>query len=215
MSSAPATTRARKHPEERRAEIVREAARVALEDGLERITLRAVAERLGVRPGLISHYFPVADELVIAAFVRAVADERDELVPEQGGPLDRIAHLVSRVESPAARDVSRLWLNARHLCRFAPALADALLEQESLDRDRLIALIDDGIAEGVFSPAGGSFAACVRIFVAIDGFGAYVNNPGPFIDESYERFVTDATEWALGLAPGELRTAIDAIPADH
>ncbi len=205
MSSAPAT-HTRKRPDERRAEIVREAAHVALADGLERVTLRAVAERLGVRPGLISHYFPVAEDLVIAAFVQAVAEERDELVPPEGAPLERIARLVARVESPAARQISRLWLNARHLCRFTPALAVALAEQEALDRARLLELIEAGVAEGEF--VGDAFDACIRIVVAVDGYGAYANNVGAFDHDAYTHFVTDATEWALGLEPGRLRATI-------
>ncbi|MFF2274612.1 TetR/AcrR family transcriptional regulator [Agromyces sp. NPDC058126] len=209
MSSAPAT-RARKLPAERRAEIVRAAAAIALEGGLEKITLRAVADLLGVRPGLISHYFPVAEDLVIAAFVHAVSDEREALVPEGGEPLERMARLVSRVESSDARAISRLWLNARHLSRFSPALDAALEEQESFDRDRLTALIDDGIAAGVFAPAD-VFTATVRIFIAIDGFGAYANNTGAFASDAYWRFVTDAAEWALGLEAGRLRDEIDAL----
>lgn len=209
MSSAPAT-RARKPPAERRAEIVATAAAIALDDGLEGITLRAVADRLGVRPGLISHYFPVAEDLVIAAFVHAVSDERETLVPEGGEPLERMARLVARVESPEARPISRLWLNARHLSRFSPALDEALEEQEALDRARLTELVDAGIASGVFAPDD-AFAACVRIFVAIDGFGAYANNTGAFDSDAYWRFVTDATEWALGLEPGRLRAEVAAL----
>lgn len=213
MSSAP-DARARKPPAERRAEIVRTAADLALESGLEGITLRAVADRLHVRPGLISHYFPVADDLVIAAFVHAVSDEREALVPEGGAPLERMARLVSRVESSDARPISRLWLNARHLSRFRPALDEALEEQESMDRDRLTALIDDGIAAGAFAPDD-AFTACVRIFIAIDGFGAYANNTGAFASDAYWRFVTDTSEWALGLEPGRLRAAVDALePVD-
>ncbi|UOQ90117.1 TetR/AcrR family transcriptional regulator [Agromyces endophyticus] len=209
MSSAP-TTRARKPPAERRAEIVAAAAAIALDDGLEGITLRAVADRLGVRPGLISHYFPVAEDLVIAAFVHAVSDERETLVPEGGEPLERMARLVSRVESPGARPISRLWLNARHLSRFRPALDDALEEQESLDRAKLTELVEEGIAAGVFA-CDDALVACVRIFIAIDGFGAYANNTGTFTPDAYARFVTDAAEWALGLEPGRLRAAVAAL----
>ncbi|MGI9822100.1 TetR/AcrR family transcriptional regulator [Agromyces sp. Marseille-Q5079] len=205
VSSAP-VVRSRKRPSERRAEIVREAASVALADGLERITLRAVAERLGVRPGLITHYFPAAEDLVIAAFVQAVADERDAMVPEQGEPLERLARMVERVESVEGRDIARLWLNARHLCRFTPALASALVEQEALDRARLLELIEVGVATGEFTAE--PFDACIRIFIAVDGYGAYVNDVGAFEHDAYTRFVTDAAEWALGLDPGRLRAAI-------
>ena len=210
MVSSPASTRTRKLPDERRAEILAEAASIALNEGLERITLRAVADRLGVRPGLISHYYPAAEDLVIAAFVLAVSEEREELFPDDGTPLERMAHLISRVEGDGAAPLSRLWLNARHLCRFMPALEEALQAQEHLDRSRLVALIDDGVASGEFA-ASDSFAACVRILVAIDGVGAYVNNVGSFEEEAFTRFVTDVAEWSLGVPGGKLRTAVDRL----
>ncbi|MCP2048650.1 UNVERIFIED_ORG: AcrR family transcriptional regulator [Paenarthrobacter nicotinovorans] len=210
MVSSPTSQRVRKLPDERRAEILAEAASIALKEGLERITLRAVADRLGVRPGLISHYYPAAEDLVIAAFVLAVSEEREELFPDGGTPFERMAHLISRVEGDGAAGLSRLWLNARHLCRFTPALARALQAQEYLDRSRLVALIDDGVAAGEFA-AGDSHAACVRILVAVDGVGAYVNNVGSFDEDAYTRFVTDVAEWSLGIPAGKLRAAVDRL----
>lgn len=210
MVSTPSARRVRKQPAERRAEIVDEAARIALESGLERITLRAVADRLGVRPGLITHYYPAADDLVIAAFVRAVARERDELVPIGGTPMNRLARMVAYAESEDARGISRLWLNARHLCRFNPALVEALQDQEALDRARLTSLIMEGTDDGTFAPDE-PFAACIRILIAIDGMWAYANNTGTFSHEAYSRFVTDTTEWALRLPPGTVRAAVSAL----
>ncbi|MFE4195572.1 TetR/AcrR family transcriptional regulator [Paenarthrobacter sp. NPDC056912] len=208
MVSSPTSQRVRKLPDERRAEILSEAASIALSEGLERITLRAVADRLGVRPGLISHYYPAAEDLVIAAFVRAVSEEREELFPDDGTPLARMAHLISRIEGRGAFELTRLWLNARHLCRFTPALAEALLAQEYLDRTRLTALIEDGVASGDFV-VDDPFAACIRIWVAIDGVGSYVNNMGSFDYEPFTRFVTDISEWSLGVPDGRLRAAVD------
>jgi AcrR family transcriptional regulator len=193
----------RKRPEERREEILSEASALALESGLENVTLRAVADRLGVRPGLITHYFPVAHDLVIAAFVRAVAAERDLLIPLDGPPLERMARLTARAQSPEGHDMARLWLNARHLSRFSPQLAQALEEQEALDRQRLLELIEAGKADGMFSPAD-PFDACVRILIAVDGVGAYVNNTGTFVNDAYAHFVSDTAEWALGLRPRSL-----------
>ncbi|MFW0774105.1 TetR/AcrR family transcriptional regulator [Paenarthrobacter nitroguajacolicus] len=208
MVSSPPPQRVRKLPDERRAEILAQAASIALSEGLERITLRAVADRLGVRPGLISHYYPAAEDLVIAAFVRAVSEEREELFPDDGSPLERMAHLVARIEGNDSLELTRLWLNARHLCRFVPALTEALLSQEYLDRNRLTALIEDGVASGDFGVED-PLAACIRIWVAIDGVGSYVNNAESFEYEAFKRFVTDVAEWSLGIPAGGLRAAVD------
>jgi hypothetical protein len=51
----------------------------------------------------------------------------------------------------------------------------------------------------------------VRIFVAIDGVGAYVNNTQPFTHEAFTRFVTDIAEWSLGIRAGVLRAAVDRL----
>lgn len=192
-------------PAERRAQIVAEAAELALAEGLERVTLRAVAERLEVRHGLITHYFAAVEDLVVEAFVAAVSGEREQLLPDiDGTPLRRIMRLVERVQSPDAAPLARLWLNARHLSRFTPALDEALEGQEALDRERLTALIEMGMTAGEFA-CDDALAACIRIFVAIDGFGAYANNRGQFDEPAYQNFVADTAEWALGLKPGTLR----------
>ena len=205
-----APKRARKRPEERRAEILEVAARLALDQGLERITLRAVAERLGVRPGLISHYFPAAEDLVAAAVVLAISGERDLLFTVAGTPLERIASLVQRLECGEADELARLWLNARHLSRFIPALAATVEEQEALDRNRMIALIEDGIASGDFSLED-TYSACVRIFMAIDGFGSYVNDPVEFEHPAFTRYVSDAVSRELGVPSDRLRNEIERI----
>lgn len=204
MVSSTNSVKRRKPPAERRAEIVAQAASIALNEGLERITLRAVAEQLGVRPGLITHYFPVAEELVVAAFAQAVTQERAQFFPMDGSPLVRIAHLVARAQAAEALELSRLWLNARHLSRFSPRLAESVEQQEELDRERLIELIEEGVHTGVFHTQD-PFTASVRILIAIDGFGAYANNSGAFTHPSYTEYVADAVEWSLGLEPGTLR----------
>ncbi len=207
-ASTPA--RARKRPEERRAEILDTAADIALREGLERITLRAVADQLGVRPGLISHYFPAAEDLVAAAFALAVTGEREKLIPEVGSPLERSARFVDRLESGDADELSRLWLNARHLSRFSPPLESVIEAQEELDRNRLVAMIDAGVASGDFR-VDDAFAACIRIFVSVDGFGAYANNTGDFEHPAFSNFVSEAVARELGIPIDRLRAAIDGL----
>ncbi len=212
MVSRPSNAALRKPPEERRAEIVAGAAQIALNESLEHITLRAVADRLGVRPGLISHYFPAVETLVVEALASVLSRERDEHFPESGSALARLSRLAAQASSDESLQFARLWLNARHLARFRPLIAAELEEQERLGRDRLIALLEDGVRAGEFSVADPRSAA-VRILIANDGYGAYANNPEPFLEESFTNFVADAIEWALGLEPGALKNAEHASDA--
>ncbi|PVE91600.1 TetR/AcrR family transcriptional regulator [Microbacterium sp. TPD7012] len=210
-SSPTAAPRTRKLPEERREDILACAAAIAIEEGLERITLRAVAARLGVRPGLITHYFPVAEDLVVAAFARAAVIEREQFFTTGGTPLQRLARFVDHVERGRSLPLARLWLNARHLSRFSPTLDAELQIQDALDRERLTAMLDDGVASGDF-PGANAEAACIRILIALDGGGSYVNSSAPIEHPAHTRVVADVAEWALGLKAGALRVAIAALP---
>lgn len=203
MESSASPPRSRKAPEERREEILSEAASIALDEGLERITLRAVATRLGVRPGLISHYFPAAEDLVDEAFVRAATIERERFFPADGSPLERLAHFVHHIETGASLPLARLWLNARHLSRFIPSLEATLQEQDALDRARLRSIIEDGVTSGDFAAVDPE-AASIRILIAVDGGGSYVNSTDDLSHPAHVHFVADVAEWTLGLAPGTL-----------
>ncbi|WP_127795017.1 TetR/AcrR family transcriptional regulator [Agromyces sp. LHK192] len=207
MASSTESRRTRKRPEERREEIVEAAATIALGEGLERVTLRAVADRLGVRPGLITHYYPAAEDLVTEAFGRAASVERERFFPHDGTPVERLARFLHHVESGASAPLAQLWLNARHLARFSPALAGVLEEQDALDRERLTAIIAAGGAAGDFDVADAEVAS-IRILLAIDGSGSYVNS-GDEIDHPVRRsFAADVAEWSLGLPVGSLAWAV-------
>ncbi|WP_406096366.1 TetR/AcrR family transcriptional regulator [Kitasatospora purpeofusca] len=180
MTSRPQAARTRKPPGERRAEILHTAARIALDEGLERITLRRVADELGVRPGLIGHYFPAADDLVSEAFAHAAVQERDVLLPPGANEADRsptarLAGFLVRLTGSDCLDLSRLWLNARHLSRFKPGLRATVREQESLTRSALTGLVEDGVRRGEFR-TGDPLGAALHILVTVDGLGAYAND---------------------------------------
>ncbi|MFE2867556.1 TetR/AcrR family transcriptional regulator [Embleya sp. NPDC059259] len=207
MTSSPPPTRIRKPPEERRAEIVRIAARIALEEGLERITLRRVADELGVRPGLIGHYFPAADDLVSESFTHAATKERVSLLPgEEAGlaPIDRLARFLTRLTDGDYADLSRLWLNARHVSRFKTGLRAAVRAQEELTRDALATLIDEGVRRGEFTTED-PLGVALHILVNIDGLGAYTNDDVPFDHPALRDMTITTAERLLDLPVGTLR----------
>ncbi|MFD3474702.1 TetR/AcrR family transcriptional regulator [Streptomyces sp. NPDC058695] len=177
MPSSTPPKRVRKNPEARRAEIVAAAAAIALAEGLECITMRRVADELGVRPGLISHYFPVAEDLVAEAFGVAATTELDELIPAdrlEGEALEDLARFFLLTTGDRFDGMSRLWLNARHLSRYRDRLCDRVGHQEAQWRERLTQLIRDGVAAGVFRAEDPEVTA-IQILVVLDGLGVHAN----------------------------------------
>ncbi|MGV9288954.1 TetR/AcrR family transcriptional regulator [Streptomyces sp. NPDC003719] len=207
MPSTVPNKRIRKTPAARRAEIVAAASQVALTEGLECITLRRIAEELDVRPGLISHYFPAVEELVAEAYGDAVAAELDELLPVDRAGVTATQHLTrffTRTGGEAFDDISRLWLNARHLSRYRPVLRARVAVQEAAWRDRLEALIRDGVELGEFR-TGDPMVAAVQILVVLDGLGMLVNSVDTGDDPPVVRRLPVTTaERELGLPAGTL-----------
>ncbi|MFC7017792.1 TetR/AcrR family transcriptional regulator [Streptomyces viridiviolaceus] len=217
MTSRPRSQRTRKSPDQRRAEIVEAAAHIALGEGLELVTLRRIAEELGVRPGLIHHYFPVADHLVSEAFTHATTRERESLLPpaeEDLPPVDRLARFVVGLADGDHLDLSRLWLNARHLSRFKESLRLAVRTQESVTRAALVTLVQKGVRTGEFE-TDDALKAALYILVAVDGLGSYANDDSPPQDgPEIGDVAVETAETRLGLAPGTLRTRVRARSAD-
>ncbi|MFF9011460.1 TetR/AcrR family transcriptional regulator [Streptomyces sp. NPDC014870] len=206
MSSSVQRKRIRKTPEARRAEIVESAARVALLEGLECVTLRRIAEELDVRPGLISHYFPSAEELVAEAFATAATGELDALLPAdrpEGTPTEHLARYFALSTGEAYDDISRLWINARHLSRYRPLLRERVAEMERASDDRLEGLIRDGVQAGEFRTDAPRTAA-IQILVVLDGLGAHANTDRSDRPEAVTRMALTTAERALGLPDGAL-----------
>ncbi|MER6086080.1 TetR family transcriptional regulator C-terminal domain-containing protein [Streptomyces sp. NPDC001833] len=204
MTSRATGKRVRKAPGERRSELVATAARIGLTEGLECVTLRRVADELSVQPGLVGHYFPAADELVAEAFTHATMKELDGLLPpEPDDPLRTFRRFFGLTTSTEFDDVSRLWLNARHLSRYRPVLREHVVKQELLWCRRLEELITAGTAAGLFACAD-PWGAATRILVAIDGASAYINTTADHRRAPTADMPRTVAESELGLRRGML-----------
>ncbi|MFJ3669530.1 TetR/AcrR family transcriptional regulator [Streptomyces sp. NPDC090106] len=208
MTSRGSGKRVRKAPAERRNEIVGTAARIGLTEGLECVTLRRVADELGVQPGLVGHYFPAADQLVAEAFTSATMAELDALLPEPGsegagGPLETFRAFFGLTSSADFDNISRLWLNARHLSRYRSVLRDHVVAQELLWCRRIEELITAGVTSGVFT-CPDPWAAATRVLVAIDGASAYVNTSADHRREPTADMARVVAEAELGVGRGAL-----------
>lgn len=207
MSSSVERKRIRKSPAARRAEIVASAAAIALSEGLEAITLRRIGEELAVRPGLVSHYFPSVEELVAEAFGTAATAELDTLIPADrpdGTPTEHLARFLARTTGhPAWDDISALWINARHLSRYRPALREQVAEQEAAWRARLTGLITDGVDRGEFrTPA--PVVVALQILVVLDGLSADGTLTPDEVPPQVARMAITTAERELSLPQGTL-----------
>lgn len=201
--------RVRKDPATRRAEIVAAAGKIALAEGLECVTLRRVADDLAVRPGLISHYFPSADDLVAEAYGSAAGDELDVLMPPADAgcrPTVRLGRFLARTTGEPYDEMSRLWVNVRHLSRYRPLLADRVRVQEAAWRERLVGMITDGVAAGEFATDDPE-AVVMMILVVLDGVSAHVNTGTIRRPEKVLALAAAVAERELGLSPGVLARA--------
>lgn len=102
--------------EERRAELAEAASRIILEHGIDRVSVRSVAQASGWSVGAIRYYFPRQEELLSHAFGRmkdrAVARIEKAEQGDMGDPLEWAAHIICStvpVNEENRRDI-RIWM---------------------------------------------------------------------------------------------------------
>ncbi|AQT80199.1 hypothetical protein B1R94_14405 [Mycolicibacterium litorale] len=182
----------------RRQEILDAVIAVAIDRGLDGITVRDVAQRASVTPGLIHHYFPSLDEMLTTAFgewadrslERTLLDARD-VSPRMG-----LAQVVAD-NTPA----QRLWNDA-----LSTASRFELLKQRAHDlsvsyRDHVESLIRAGVGDGSFVCADPR-ATAWRVILMLDGLVPMVHVLGLIAPLEIPAIVGPVVENELGLETG-------------
>lgn len=118
----------RESEENRRSALIAATQALVAEGGPEAATVRAIAERAGVTPGLIRHYFQSKDELNRAAY-RALMDGMtdkgaDAIEGVGAGPEVRLAAFLAASLRPPVLDAGAvvLWAGYMHKVRSDPDL---------------------------------------------------------------------------------------------
>lgn len=131
----------------RRADLIAATLALVAEGGMEAATVRAIAARAGVTPGLIRHYFGGREGLVRAAYAQLMhgLTETGARVLEglDGGPEVRLAAFVAASLRPPVMslDVVTLWAGFLHMVRSDAETRAIHAESYLAYRDRLEALI--------------------------------------------------------------------------
>ncbi|KAA0082642.1 TetR family transcriptional regulator [Mycolicibacterium sp. P9-64] len=164
----------RKMPAERHGELLAKAVKISRDEGLSAVTLRKVAAALGVTPGLVSHYFASAEQLIVAAF-GAVADadlaEARRRVAAADTATDKVDALVDYVLDDSTVDESANWLDAWSLGRRNPVLAERANALTGEWLAFIAEIVRAGSTAGEFQVADPDVAAR-RLLTMIDGLGA-------------------------------------------
>lgn len=120
--------RVRKTAEERRAEMREAADAIAVSDGLAAVTVRSLAQRMGVVPGLIAHYVDSMDVLRAETVGRVLTAELEEfraVVEAETNTPDRLRRLTDLLTRAGREGASALWLDAwSHGLRVSPIAAE-------------------------------------------------------------------------------------------
>lgn len=160
--------------EARRAALIEATLDLIAEGGAEAATVRAIAVRAGVTPGLIRHYFSSKEDLVIAAhealmtaLTEASAASLSDL---PASPRARLAGFIAAAVSPPVTDprAVSLWAAAMQTVARDPAMRAAHEATYLAFRDRLQTLIAEVLrAEG--RPAHEARALAIAGNALLDG----------------------------------------------
>lgn len=107
--------RVRKSAEQRRAEMREAADAIAVSDGLAAVTVRSLAQRMGVVPGLIAHYVDSMDVLraeTVGRVLTAELEDFREVVETETSTRNRLRLLTELLTRAGREGASALWLDA-------------------------------------------------------------------------------------------------------
>jgi TetR/AcrR family transcriptional repressor of bet genes len=190
----------REGEEKRRDDLIAAAMALVSEGGPEAATVRAIAARAGVTPGLIRHYFQSKEELTHAAYRHVMDSMTQEAVravetlpPDD--PIGRLAAFIAANFRPPVMTplLVGVWAGYMHLGRNDPvmhsiheatylgyrdrlqALIAALPRPSDPARDRREAIACNALIDGLWIEGGSlpdSFDPGEVTRIALDGIGA-------------------------------------------
>lgn len=160
----------RKGPAQRRTELLTCAVEISRTEGLAAVTLRRVAELLGVTPGLVSHYFATADQLVVETFREAANHDLGEALRVVGLAKTPRAQLLAFIDRVLGDGEGAPWLDAFSMSRRNETLAAEVRVRMNEWNAPVARIVAAGNAIGEFAAPDPDIAA-LRLMTMIDGLG--------------------------------------------
>lgn len=163
-------------PEDRERAILEGAISLARESGLDGLTVRSVAARIGVAPALVAHYRPVMDAFVAEVFGAIVAAEREEVLAgfEPHGDLrENLRRLIETLLDDARDDVTLVWVQSWALGTRNEALGARVREEMDRWQTGLAELIARAADPADATTSVDPDAAAWLLLAMVDGMSAH------------------------------------------
>lgn len=162
-------------PAQRDRSILDGAIGLARESGLESLTVRAVAQRVGVTPALIAHYRPVMDAFLADVFGEIVGAERVEVMADfdpERGVRDNLFHMVETLLDGDRDDVTLVWVQAWALGVRNETLAARVRTEMDLWQSAIEEHLAAAVAAGEIAASRTDTAAWL-LLAMVDGMNAH------------------------------------------
>ena len=160
---------------ERISSILAAACRVAVREGAHGLRMASVAEEAGVSKALVHYYFTTRRELMRNAVAwseeqwRAALDAEVAALPTGRDRVERMLSASVDAEQPALSDQRALWNEVWSSLRLDDEIRPLVEQSYRAWLDRLMALIEEGIADGSIPANVDPEAATWRLAAVGDG----------------------------------------------
>ena len=179
--------------EQRREELAAAVWRIASRDGLDAVTIRAVAKEAGWSTGALHHYFADKEELLLFAF-RTIADRVGRRVAAAAetarDPLELVRELlaIGLPLDPERCDETRVWFAVLGLSLTRPALARDQGAAYGQWRRLVASAIEQAQAEGELDTAIDPLREAAALVALVDGLAvqAMFEAGGPSAERQLE-----------------------------
>lgn len=185
-----------------RERILSAAERLLVTHGVERSRLRDVSEAAGVSIGTVQHYFDTRDRLIAELFdwsAQRRLSAWQEAAPSDGDPWSRLTSLLYASLPEPLLWRSRIWIEFCAMARD-DELRAKLARFYDAWRPPFRAVIEDGIAAGVFRPTLPVEDIVDLFIILVDGASVGISLAAPGITaEHLRRLFLETARVAVGL----------------
>lgn len=191
--------RTRLAPEARREQILDEAARLILDEGLYAVSMERVARDVGISKGLVYNYYPTRDALLTALLSREQAELRDR---------GMASALEAASYTDLIRQTTRLYLEQTRdrgalvaALLSDPSVAKLMEEESRADRERMVRYFVRATRKAYDLPLPLAIAVVEMLSALTDRAGKLVAEGLVDVDAATEMCVELITGGLAGLNP--------------